>query len=399
MSTLPILQEQFDTLLAFDASPNDLNNGIINSAFLLLFKDFVKLYIAYQSAINRLLELYFSVVQVKRAKELLDAYRKFLVRMDKVNDFISVVDSVGLDKSLMPNLSRAPTSMSLKVLEKHVEFLESNGCKSRASVVALDRINAGCSSSLRRQSSSTIELPDYIRSILATPNRASPSPGHNGYGLLARSGSVHNQQQPQEQHQRLGQIATTRQRQRQRSLQSTPMRQHEAPLQTAAAAAPMASPNNYENPLCADLLSPLAVARLTCYKQKKDQQRKLNELSRLDAQFEALLEREGETGNQGASEAPKCDTVAAAAADDDDDNDNYDDCNGNEPNQDDEDDGNERRAGACRTTPACNSKPNECGAGQDHQIASNEGNKSGGGGGGGGGNNNSDGHEPPFVVA
>lgn len=291
MFTLPILQEQFDTLLAFDASPNDLNNGIINSAFLLLFKDFVKLYIAYQSAINRLLELYFSVVQVKRAKELLDAYKKFLVRMDKVNDFITVVDSVGLDKSLMPNLSRAPTSMSLRLLEKHIEFLESSGCK-RGSIVALEKINGGTSSTtstLRRQSSSTIELPDYIQSILATPNKALPSPGHNGYGLLVRSGSINQQQHP-----------NNRRRQRQRSLQSTPMHQQDLPLDNSGALisngnGSTSTNSNYGNPLCADLLSPLAVARLTCYKQKQQHQRRLNELNRLDAQFEELLEREGES--------------------------------------------------------------------------------------------------------
>lgn len=124
MKILPILQNQFDTLLAFDASSRDLDNGIINSAFAMLYKDFVKLYIYYQAAIIRLLELYFKINQVKRAQELLQGYKKFLVRMDKVSDFMRVIDSVGIDKSDMPNLSRSP-SLPLSVLEKYLANLES----------------------------------------------------------------------------------------------------------------------------------------------------------------------------------------------------------------------------------------------------------------------------------
>lgn len=124
MKTIPILQNQFDVLLAFDASIYDLRNGIINTAFAMLYKDFVKLYIAYQTAIIRLLELYFSVNQLKRAREMLDIYKKFLVRMDKVSDFMRVIDAVGMDKSDMPNVSRAP-NLSLKLLEKHIGDLQS----------------------------------------------------------------------------------------------------------------------------------------------------------------------------------------------------------------------------------------------------------------------------------
>lgn len=124
ITILPILQGQFDSLLAFDASSKDLNNGIINSAFAMLYKDFVKLYIFYQTAIVRLLDIYFEINQLKRAQELYEAYKKFLVRMDKVSDFMRVLDSVGMDKSDMPNVSRAP-SLSLKLLEKHLNQLES----------------------------------------------------------------------------------------------------------------------------------------------------------------------------------------------------------------------------------------------------------------------------------
>lgn len=121
---LPILQNQFDTLLAFDASARDLNNGIINSAFAMLYKDFVKLYICYQAVIIRLLEIYFEISQEKKAQALLQGYKKFLIRMDKVSDFMRVIDSVGIDKSDMPTLSRSP-NLPLSMLEKHLASLKS----------------------------------------------------------------------------------------------------------------------------------------------------------------------------------------------------------------------------------------------------------------------------------
>lgn len=175
ISILPTLQGQFDSLLAFDASPKDLSNGIINSAFAMLYKDFVRLYIFYQTAIIRLLELYFEVNQVKRANELFEAYKKFLVRMDKVSDFMRVIDSVGMDKSDMPNVSRAP-SLSLKLLEKHLRHLESTSKRNnpqpfaRIQSVELPRIGyttlQGRRRSLRTPSK---QIPDSINTNSRSP--------------------------------------------------------------------------------------------------------------------------------------------------------------------------------------------------------------------------------------
>lgn len=153
--TLPILQNQFDALMAFDVSVQNLNNGVINTAFAMLYRDFVKLYIIYQTAIIRLLELYFTVKQVRRAQELLDAYKKFLVRMDKVSDFMRVIDSVGIDKSDMPNLSRSP-NLSLRLLENHLCQLKASSKRlqmNRMQSVELPRLGyASMTCSHRRQS-------------------------------------------------------------------------------------------------------------------------------------------------------------------------------------------------------------------------------------------------------
>uniref|UniRef100_A0A8C1GTK4 Synaptosome associated protein 91b n=2 Tax=Cyprinus carpio TaxID=7962 RepID=A0A8C1GTK4_CYPCA len=55
LKAMPALQTQVDTLLEFDVHPKDLNNGIINAAFLLLFKDLIKLFASYNDGIINLL--------------------------------------------------------------------------------------------------------------------------------------------------------------------------------------------------------------------------------------------------------------------------------------------------------------------------------------------------------
>ena len=120
--TLPIVQKQFDSLLDFNAESKDLNNGIIMAAFRLLYKDLVKMYVAYQEAIINLLERYFKLSR-RKTHEALEMYRKYLARMDRVANFLRVVDSVGLDKSEMPDLTNSPASI-LKVLEDHLAGLE-----------------------------------------------------------------------------------------------------------------------------------------------------------------------------------------------------------------------------------------------------------------------------------
>lgn len=170
VKVVPILQNQFDVLLAFDVSIDDLCNGIINAAFAMLYKDFIKLYIAYQTAIIRLLELYFSVTQMKQAKELLEIYKKFLVRMDKVSDFMRVVDAVGMDKSDMPNVSRAP-ELSLRLLERHLDTLQQSTPRRTCDGGGLGRMLsvdlAACYGSLGRPPASL----QRRRSLRNTPTR------------------------------------------------------------------------------------------------------------------------------------------------------------------------------------------------------------------------------------
>merc|ERR1712088_697414 len=122
VKTLPTLQNQLDGLLDFECSTADLNNGVINSAFMLLFRDLIRLFACYNDGIINLLEKYFDMNK-KLARDALDIYKKFLIRMDRVADFLKVAEKFGIDKSDIPDLARAPSSL-LEALEAHLANLE-----------------------------------------------------------------------------------------------------------------------------------------------------------------------------------------------------------------------------------------------------------------------------------
>lgn len=55
LKTLPALQAQLDALLEFDCTAQDLSNGVINMAFMLLFRDLIRLFAGYNDSIINLL--------------------------------------------------------------------------------------------------------------------------------------------------------------------------------------------------------------------------------------------------------------------------------------------------------------------------------------------------------
>ena len=106
----------------FQCTTQDLTNGVINSAFMLLFRDLIRLFACYNDGIINLLgkviyvfynqlstkifitvhkvnninhvwfsEKYFDMNK-KNAKEALDSYKKFLIRMDRVAEFLKVAE-------------------------------------------------------------------------------------------------------------------------------------------------------------------------------------------------------------------------------------------------------------------------------------------------------------------
>uniref|UniRef100_A0A8C3KVA9 ENTH domain-containing protein n=1 Tax=Chrysolophus pictus TaxID=9089 RepID=A0A8C3KVA9_CHRPC len=139
LKTLPIIQNQHDALLDFDANPNELTNGVINAAFMLLFKDSIRLFAAYNEGIINLLEKYFDMKK-NQCKEGLDMYKKFLSRMTKLSEFLKVAEQVGIDHGDIPDLTQAPSSL-LEALEQHLASLEGKKTKevsaaSRASALS-----------------------------------------------------------------------------------------------------------------------------------------------------------------------------------------------------------------------------------------------------------------------
>jgi hypothetical protein len=114
LKTLPILHQQLDALLHFDIQPNELTNSIINSCFVLLSKDLIRLFACYNDGVINLLgkttvsrsivvirfmlasllyiaEKYFDMNK-KSCKEALDIYKKFLDCTDKVSAFLKVAE-------------------------------------------------------------------------------------------------------------------------------------------------------------------------------------------------------------------------------------------------------------------------------------------------------------------
>ncbi|CAJ0604587.1 unnamed protein product [Cylicocyclus nassatus] len=122
LKTLPILQNQIDALLEFQVSASELNNGVINCSFILLFRDLIRLFACYNDGIINLLEKYFDMNK-KQCRDALDTYKGFLTRLDKVSEFLRVAESVGIDRGEIPDLTRAPASL-LEALEAHLIHLE-----------------------------------------------------------------------------------------------------------------------------------------------------------------------------------------------------------------------------------------------------------------------------------
>ncbi|XP_073686124.1 phosphatidylinositol binding clathrin assembly protein a isoform X14 [Garra rufa] len=139
LKTIPIIQNQMDALLDFNVNANELTNGVINAAFMLLFKDAIRLFAAYNEGIINLLEKYFDMKKAQ-CKEGLDIYKKFLTRMTRISEFLKVAEQVGIDRGDIPDLSQAPSSL-LDALEQHLASLEGKKVKdstaaSRASTLS-----------------------------------------------------------------------------------------------------------------------------------------------------------------------------------------------------------------------------------------------------------------------
>lgn len=130
LKTLPSIQSQLDALLAFRCTASELNNNIINTVFMFLFRDLIRLFACYNDGIINLLEKYFEMNK-KHCREGLDLYKRFLARMEDVGEFLKIAERIGVDKGDIPDLKCAPYSL-LDALEQHLAQLEGKKAGSSA---------------------------------------------------------------------------------------------------------------------------------------------------------------------------------------------------------------------------------------------------------------------------
>uniref|UniRef100_A0A674BV04 Phosphatidylinositol-binding clathrin assembly protein n=1 Tax=Salmo trutta TaxID=8032 RepID=A0A674BV04_SALTR len=144
IKTLPIIQNQLDALLDFQANSNELTNGVINSAFILLFKDSIRLFAAYNEGVINMLEKYFDMKK-NQCKDALEIYKTFLNRMTKLSEFLKVAEQVGIDQGDIPDLTQAPSSL-LEALEQHLASLEGRKIKELSTATRANTLSSAVSS-------------------------------------------------------------------------------------------------------------------------------------------------------------------------------------------------------------------------------------------------------------
>uniref|UniRef100_A0AAQ5XX73 Phosphatidylinositol-binding clathrin assembly protein n=1 Tax=Amphiprion ocellaris TaxID=80972 RepID=A0AAQ5XX73_AMPOC len=144
IKTLPIIQTQLDALLDFQPNSNELTNGVINTAFMLLFKDSIRLFAAYNEGVINMLEKYFDMKK-NQCKEALEIYKTFLNRMTKLSEFLKVAERVGIDQGDSPDLTQAPSSL-LEALEQHLASLEGRKLKDLSTASRSSTLSSAVSS-------------------------------------------------------------------------------------------------------------------------------------------------------------------------------------------------------------------------------------------------------------
>lgn len=123
LELIPRIQGLVDALIGFDAKERDLNNAVIRAAFLILFRDLVRLFASYNDSIICLLEKFFKIQDKKQARVAFTFYMSFAERMCRISLFLKTAEAVGVEKGEIPDLTQAPASI-INALEAHCYVLE-----------------------------------------------------------------------------------------------------------------------------------------------------------------------------------------------------------------------------------------------------------------------------------
>ena len=114
---------------------------------MLLYRDLIRLFACFNDGIINLLEKFFGFKGKRECREALELYKKFLIRMDRVGDFLKTAEAVGIDKGEIPDLTRAPSSL-LEALEAHCLQLEGKDPLSASAEVKALRIGSSVSNAV-----------------------------------------------------------------------------------------------------------------------------------------------------------------------------------------------------------------------------------------------------------
>uniref|UniRef100_A0A8C5S4U6 Synaptosome associated protein 91 n=1 Tax=Laticauda laticaudata TaxID=8630 RepID=A0A8C5S4U6_LATLA len=189
LKSMPILQGQIDALLEFDVHPNELTNGVINAAFMLLFKDLIKLFACYNDGVINLLEKFFEMKK-GQCKDALEIYKRFLTRMTRVSEFLKVAEQVGIDKGDIPDLTQAPSSL-METLEQHLNTLEGkkpgNNIDTSPPVDLFATSSTTAPVSASKPSSDLLDLQPDFTSGSTQAASAAPTGGTTSWGDLFES--------------------------------------------------------------------------------------------------------------------------------------------------------------------------------------------------------------------
>lgn len=123
LELIPKIQGLVDALIGLDAKERDLNNAVIRAAFLILFRDLVRLFASYNDSIICLLEKFFKIEDKKQARVAFSFYMSFAERMCRIALFLKTAEAVGVEKGEIPDLTQAPASI-INALEAHCYVLE-----------------------------------------------------------------------------------------------------------------------------------------------------------------------------------------------------------------------------------------------------------------------------------
>ncbi|KAF6773853.1 hypothetical protein AHF37_04939 [Paragonimus kellicotti] len=145
LKALPVLFSQITVLLEFEVAQKDLNNSIISCAFLLLYKDLIRLFASYNEGMINLIEQYFTLKR-SQCRVGLELYHGFPEVQAKITDFLTLAESMGIGDrdSLWSSTSKSSMCPCLLIvdvppkviqaMEQHLAILES---KKGNSVVAM----------------------------------------------------------------------------------------------------------------------------------------------------------------------------------------------------------------------------------------------------------------------